>query len=402
MEGLGANSGNRHYAASVLTWSAPLLAAATVTVYSSLPLAAGPDHTHARAIVRGATLAHEEAGGRAGATAIRYVSLSDATRRSRGWAPERAFNNALRAGRDQSAVAYIGNYNSGASAITLPVLSEAGLPQISPTNSHIGLTRGGVGAQPGEPDKYYPAATRHYARIAPTDRVQSGALAVAMRDRGCRRIATISDAEVYGAGLAAATRRKARRLGLDVVLKGRVQKTAPDYGAHDLARDLRRAHARCVLYAGITANGAAPLISRLARALPKARFFAGDGVADRAFLRRPIARRVLITIYVLPPSALPPAGQDFFRRYSARWGDPTPDPYAVYGYESMRLVLDAIAAVGPDREAIIRWLHTAVRDRPSPFGTYSIDRFGDTSLRAIGLYRARHKRLDYVETIHVP
>jgi hypothetical protein len=43
----------------------------------------------------------------------------------------------------------------------------------------------------------------------------------------------------------------------------------------------------------------------------------------------------------------------------------------------------------------------AVRDRPSPFGSYSIDRFGDTSVRAFGLYRIRD-RLRYVETIQVP
>jgi len=68
----------------------------------------------------------------------------------------------------------------------------------------------------------------------------------------------------------------------------------------------------------------------------------------------------------------------------------------------MRLVLDAIAAVGPDREAIIRWIHRSVRDRPSPFGTYSIDRFGDTSLRAYGLFRIRDRQLQYVETVQAP
>jgi branched-chain amino acid transport system substrate-binding protein len=160
--------------------------------------------------------------------------------------------------------------------------------------------------------------------------------------------------------------------------------------------------ARCVVYTGIAENGAAALFRAFARVIPRARLFASDGVAERAFMRRRIARRVLVTTYALPPSALPPEGQAFFRRYATRWGDPTPDPYAVYGYESMRLVLDAIAAVGPDREAIIRWIHRSVRDRPSPFGTYSIDRFGDTSLRAYGLFRIRDRQLQYVETVQAP
>jgi branched-chain amino acid transport system substrate-binding protein len=380
----------------VLTWSAPILAAATVTVYSSLPLSGGPDLQHARAIVKGAVLAHEEAGGQAG-TNVRYESLTDGTRR--GWTPERAYQNALKAAGDASAVAFIGDYNSGASAVSLPILNEAGVPQISPTNAYTGLTRGGPGTQPGEPDKYYPSAIRTYARIAPTDRVQGGALAVAMRDRGCRRVAVIRDGEAYGNGVAAGTRWTGRRLGLDVVFRQRLTTRAR---FRTIARHVRHAHARCVVYAGIAHNGAAPLFRAVARAIPRARFFAADGVAQRPFTRRRIARRVLVTTYTLPPSALPAEGQDFFRRYAARWGDPTPDPYAVYGYESMRLVLDALEAVGPDRAAIVRWLHRSVRDRPSPFGPYSINRFGDTSVRTFGLYRIRDRRLEYVETVQVP
>jgi branched-chain amino acid transport system substrate-binding protein len=386
------------YAAGVLTWSAPVLAAATVTVYSSLPLAGGPDLQHARGIVRGAVMAQEEAGGNVGPHSVKYVSLNDGTRH--GWAPERVQRNALRAAQDERAVAYIGDYNSGASAISIPILNEAGVAQISPTNAHTGLTRGGRDAQPGEPDKYYPAGYRTYARIAPTDRVQGRALATAMRDRGCRRVAVLHDGEVFGRGVAVPARRTARRLGLDVVLAEKIDVVGRRFRA--LARRARHAHARCIVYAGISINGAPQLFRALARALPSARLFASDGVADRAFMRRPIARRVLVTTYTLPPSALPPDGQEFFRRYTARWGDQTPDPYAVYGYESMRLVLDAVAAAGPDRRAIVRWLHRAVRDRPSPFGPYSIDRFGDTSLRAFGLYRIRKAQLEYVETIQVP
>ena len=41
-----------------------------------------------------------------------------------------------------------------------------------------------------------------------------------------------------------------------------------------------------------------------------------------------------------------------------------PDPFAVYGYEAMRLALDAIDAAGADRASLIRWLFP-VRDRDS-------------------------------------
>jgi branched-chain amino acid transport system substrate-binding protein len=89
------------------------------------------------------------------------------------------------------------------------------------------------------------------------------------------------------------------------------------------------------------------------------------------------------------------------QRYSARYGEQFPDPYAVQGYEAMRLVLDAVAAVGPRRRAVIRWLHD-VRNRQSVLGTYSFDRFGDTTLRDYGLYRIRAGELQWAGAVRAP
>ena len=87
--------------------------------------------------------------------------------------------------------------------------------------------------------------------------------------------------------------------------------------------------------------------------------------------------------------------------YSARYGEPFPDPYAVQGYEAMRLVLDAVAAVGPRRRAVVTWLHD-VRNRQSVLGTYGFDRFGDTTLRDYGLYRIRGGALQWAGAARAP
>ena len=100
----------------------------------------------------------------------------------------------------------------------------------------------------------------------------------------------------------------------------------------------------------------------------------------------------MVTVATLSPDAMPEAGRAMLQRYSARYGEQFPDPYAVQGYEAMRLVLDAVAAVGPRRRAVIRWLHD-VGSRQSVLGTYSFDRFGDTTLRDYGLYRIRGGQL---------
>ena len=151
----------------------------------------------------------------------------------------------------------------------------------------------------------------------------------------------------------------------------------------------------------ITANGAVGLFRALGRALPRARFFGSDGIAESGFtsrVPRRVGRRMLLTVVTIAPSAYPPAGQDFYRRYSARFGDPNPDPYAIYGYEAMRLVLDAVSAAGPRRRAIIRTLHR-MPNRAGVLGTYRFDRFGDTTLRTYGLYSIRGDELVYAGAV---
>jgi branched-chain amino acid transport system substrate-binding protein len=69
----------------------------------------------------------------------------------------------------------------------------------------------------------------------------------------------------------------------------------------------------------------------------------------------------------------------------------SPDPYAIYGYEAMSLMLDAIKRAsqsGGDitKKAVVDAIFST-KDRNSVLGTYSIDKNGDTSLTDYGLYK---------------
>src|SRR4051794_22495935 len=171
--------------------------ASAATIYSSLPLS-GAAAGQARAVNDGARQALQEAGGMAGGQAISFVTLNDASKRAGSWVPELVARNARRVAQDEAALAVIGPFNSGAAAVMIPITNEAGVPVVSPSNTAIGLTRGGVGTHPGEPDKYYPTGMRTYFRIMPNDAVQADALATAMRDAGCKRVGAVDDREVYG------------------------------------------------------------------------------------------------------------------------------------------------------------------------------------------------------------
>ena len=83
-------------------------------------------------MVNGIKLALEQAGGKAGDITIKYESLDDSTAQAGKWTPEATSANARKAAQDDTTAVYIGEFNSGASAVSIPILNEAGVPQISP------------------------------------------------------------------------------------------------------------------------------------------------------------------------------------------------------------------------------------------------------------------------------
>ena len=91
------------------------------------------------------------------------------------------------AATDRTTIGYIGDYNSGATAVSIPQLNRVEIPQISPSSTALGLTRGGLEAAPGEPEKYYPTGKRTFARVVPNDGVQAQVIVRLMRSMGCTR-----------------------------------------------------------------------------------------------------------------------------------------------------------------------------------------------------------------------
>jgi len=358
-------------------------------IYSSLPLQ-GSASEQAEGVVLGERLALEQAGGRAGSFPIRLVSLDDSTKQAGTWTPAAVFANARRAAQDDAAIGYIGEFNSGATAISLPILNEALIPQVSPSNTAVGLTRDGAGADKGEPDKYYPTGMRSFARVAPADHLQAAALARLAKVRGARRVFLVDDGEVYGAGLARGVRAALRARGIKVAGRARLGRRGRN--ATSLARRIRRSSADAMLYGGITANGATRLFNAVAKRNRRMKLFGGDGVAERSFGRR-LSRRARantrLTVVTLEPEAYPPAAQPVLQALRERNGGEEPDPYALYGYEAMSVLLDAIRRAGDrgnSKEAVVAQL-LATRDRDSVLGRYSFDANGDTTLTTYGAYR---------------
>jgi branched-chain amino acid transport system substrate-binding protein len=377
----------------------------TLNVYSSLPLQ-GASRPQTTAMVEGIRLALQQNDGKAGDFTIKYTSLDDSTAQAGTWTPEATAANARRVAQDDAAVAYIGEFNSGASAISIPLLNEVPIAQISPANTAVGLTSDEPGADEGEPDKYYPSGERHYLRIVPKDTIQGAALATLMSEDGCQNVYILNDKEVYGAGLSRNIESSAQEIGLEVLANEGIDPKAPNFRSQ--AATMKSEGAECFVFSGITANGAVQLYKDVAAALPDAQLYGPDGVAESGFsdpaeggIPADVASRVKVTVATLSPDEYPPEGQKFFSDFEAEYGEANPDPYAIYGYEAMRLVLDTCEQLGPDcsdRQAMIEALFNT-KGRESVLGTYDIDENGDTTLTDYGVYTIEGGELQFDQTV---
>jgi branched-chain amino acid transport system substrate-binding protein len=376
-----------------------------LTIYSSLPLQ-GAARAQNEALVNGAKLALEHAGGKAGQFRINYVSLDDSTAQQGGWEPGVTSANALKAAGDDSTIGYIGEFNSGATAVSLPILNEAGVAQISPGNTAVGLTSDDPGAQPGEPDKYYPTGNRTYVRIIPKDTYQGAAMVALAKEQGCASAYVLNDKEVFGTGLAKNITMSAKEQGIEIKGNEGIDKLAANY--RSLAAKIKGTGAQCFFWAGITANNAVQVFKDIAAAMPDAPLFGPEGVGETGFfdpneggLPADVAKRVMITIPGVAPEEYPPAGEKFLTAYTAKYNEKSPDRYAVYGYEAMSLMLDAIeraGASGNERQAVIEQLF-ATKDREGVFGTYSIDKNGDITQAPFGAYKIEDGALAYDHSV---
>jgi len=372
--------------------AAPSNSAKTVDIYSSLPLQ-GASSAQTMPLVNGMKLALSQAGGKAGSFTVNYQSLDDSTAAAGKWDPGQTAADARKVASDPKAVYYIGEFNSGASEVSIPILNQAGIPQVSPANTYVGLTTSLPGSAPGEPSKYYPTGTRTYLRIVPIDSIQAAADLIAMKQAGCTKVAVANDKEAYGAGLATLLELEKGFYGVSIVSNTGIDPTAPNF--RSFAATVKSEGADCFFFAGIVSNGAVQITKDVHAALPTAKVFGGDGVCTDSYTSA-AKGGVPASLYPLTQCTVAtqnldayPGGKDFLAAYKAKYGVANPDPYAIYGFEVMKLGLDTIArlgAQGNSKSAVLKALF-ATTARSSVLGTYGFNKNGDTTLKSYGLYK---------------
>ncbi len=141
---------------------------ATLAVYVSAPLS-GPAANEGQDVADGAELALETVGAEVGGYAI-DAEVLDAAAGDRGWTPEQAAANARTALRDSTAIAYLGDFESGATRASLPVTNGGRLLQVSPASGAADLVSGFAGSE--DVPEVQHTGERTFGRVIPSDDAQ--------------------------------------------------------------------------------------------------------------------------------------------------------------------------------------------------------------------------------------
>jgi branched-chain amino acid transport system substrate-binding protein len=286
----------------------------------------------------------------------------------------------------------------------VPILNRAPrgpLPVLTAGPSYLGLTRSGPGVGRDEPGKYSPTGQRNFLRIGPPDDAQGAAAALYAKDKGARRVFVLNDDEPYGFGVAEAFCLAAERTELTVAGTGRWDPKASDFDT--LVERSQRAGADTVYLGGFPFDNGPRLVKVLRETLgSELQIIAPDAWNNLAVVEGAgaAAEGFSPTIAVLPNDELPPAGREFAAEFEKRFGA-RPCCFSVHAAQAAHMMLDAIADSGGSRAEVLERLFEA-RVEDGYIGDFEIDRYGDTTLNTIAVYRIEDGRLRFETAITPP
>ncbi|GAA4860435.1 branched-chain amino acid ABC transporter substrate-binding protein [Actinomycetospora straminea] len=287
--------------------------------------------------------------------------------------------------QDPSLLGVLGPFNSSVAQAIQPVLSDAGIVQISPGSTATSLTRGANAVT--APLRQY----QTFFRTVATDAVQGPAAATYLtRVEDRRRIAVVSDGKTYGEGIAEEFAKQLATEGGQVA----VRVTAPPGSARDgVVARVAAARPDAVFYGGEYPEGG-PLSAALAARGVTVPVMGGDGIVNPGFVTSGGREGDLGTSVGPPPETLP-AAQGFVDAYRRAGYPESIGSYGAFTFDAANVLVDsAVRTLGDDREwspAVRPEMVRAVQGfhGDGVTGPLSFDRFGDVSRDAVTVYRVQ-------------
>lgn len=302
----------------------------------------------------------DQVGGKAGDYSIKLKTYDDSTAAKGAWDDAACAKNATDHVANKNEVGVMGTFNSGCAKIEVPTLNRdtsGPLLMVSNANTNPGLTKKW---ETGEPEKYYPAGKRNYARVVTTDDFQGNAAATfASKDLKVKKCFVLNDNQTYGLGVAKAFASAAKTAGIEVVGEQSWDAKQPNYTA--LFQSVKSSGADCVYLGGIIDNNGGQLVKDKVAVLGSnkdVKLMAPDGfTGSDDLLKLPQAEGLYLTFAGLTTGQLIEAGgppAKLIEAYKKKYGSAPSGSYPLYGVAATQVILAAIAKSDGTRAGVIK------------------------------------------------
>ena len=333
----------------------------------------------------------------------RQVDLGDPVDTS--CSPEGGREGALGLIGDPQVAGVIGTNCSAAAVAASPVISDAGLVMISPSNTSPRLTSDLAGN--ANPD--YHAG---YFRVSSNDLHQARALSDFVYNQlELRSVATVHDGDPYTSALVAAFADAFSALGGNVPAQAEIEK-----GDTDMTEALEQfavAGPEAIFFPLFITEGSA--LAAQARAfdgLEGTTLISADALLASAFLETPQSEG----IYFAGPESdfrsnvnevTERSGEQVLAAFEARHGGFPGSPYWAHTYDATTILLSAIEAVAVEDGDRLHIDRAALREQVGAtamsglVGTLSCDRFGDCGTGRMNIYHHTDRSVTDVSKLPV-
>lgn len=285
---------------------------------------------------------------------------------------------------DDSIIGVVGPLNTSVALSVAPVLSSAGITQVSPANTGPSLTLG---------EDWTTAPARvwdTYFRTCTTDNAQGRFAATYVYETlGLSNVAIIHDQKAYGAGLVAVFAEEFESLGGTITTTEVINPDEDDYSA--VVGAVAATSPELVYYGG-EYPVAGPLSAQLVEGGLDVPLMGGDGIFDPTFIE--LGGRDLDTsTSVGAPAEDLDSAASFIEAYEAEGYD---DDYSAYGaqsYDAANAIIAALkaalaedaAAEGDDLRAAVLAAMAEVNIEGAT-GPVQFDEYGDTTNTLLTVY----------------
>lgn len=309
-----------------------IAAGAPITIAYWL-VVAGPDASLGIDTRRGIELAIADAGGELLGHPIRLIGEDS------GCNAEGGVTAATRLAANRQIVAAIGSSCSSEAVPGAPILWNAGIPTISPSNTAPQLTAAARAA-----------GFAGYLRTAHNDEVQGRVAAeFARQSLNAQRAATIHDGSPYAEGLTRVFARVFQEMGGEVTSQEAIAPTDTD-----MRPVLTRVAAQRpdVIYYPIfiAAGGHITRQAREVSGLEQTRLMGADGMFSPDFLEAagPAAQGMYLSSPDLSEEALGARYVEFLQKYRQRYGEAPIAAFHAHAYDAANIIFEAIRRVAQD------------------------------------------------------